>query len=93
MRGAVLGQGCRVISGIADSGKVTSNAVQGSFSQLKRSIDGTYHHISARHLPLYLAEFDFRYSSRKLSDTARTEKLLGQVAGRRLTYLPLKNPA
>lgn len=73
-----------------DSGKVTSNAVEGYFSQLKRSIDGTHHHISARHLPMYLAEFDFRYSSRKLSDTARTEKLLGQVAGRRLTYRPLK---
>jgi hypothetical protein len=29
------------------------------FSQLKRSIDGTHHHISKEHLPRYLAHFDF----------------------------------
>ena len=76
-----------------DSGKVTSNAVEGCFSQVKRSIDGTHHHISAKHLPMYLAEFDFRYSSRKLSDTARTVRWFGQIEGRRLTYRPLKNGA
>ena len=38
----------------------------------------------------YLAEFDFRYSTRKMSDTARTRRLLGQVGGKRLTYRPLR---
>lgn len=56
------------------------------FSQLKRSLDGTHHHVSQVHLPRYLAEFDFRHSTRKTSDTARMQKLMGQVAGRRLTY-------
>jgi hypothetical protein len=32
---------------------------------LKRSIDGTHHHVSREHLNRYLAEFDFRYSTRK----------------------------
>ena len=36
----------------------------------------------------YLAEFDFRYSTRKLSDTQRMHRLMGQVAGRRLAYRP-----
>ncbi|MGI8806523.1 MAG: transposase [Acidimicrobiales bacterium] len=38
---------------------------EGLFSQLKRSLDGTHHHVSVQHLPRYLAEFDFRYTTRK----------------------------
>jgi transposase-like protein len=69
-------------------GDVSTNAAEGYFSQLKRSIDGTHHQVTKQHLPRYLAEFDFRYSTCKLSDTARTERLFAQVAGRRLTYRP-----
>ncbi len=70
-------------------GFVTTNHAEGYFSQLKRSLDGTHHHVSAQHLPRYLAEFDFRYSTRKLSDSARLDRLMGQTAGRRLTYKPV----
>lgn len=72
-----------------DGVMVTTNHAEGFFSQLKRSIDGTHHHVSVEHLPRYLAEFDFRYSTRKLSDSARTRALVDRVAGRRLTYRPL----
>lgn len=67
-------------------GDVSTNQAENFFSQFKRSVDGTHHHISEDHLPRYLAEFDYRYSSRKLNDTARMVKLLGQVGGRRLLY-------
>lgn len=67
-------------------GSVHTNTVEGFFSQLKRSIDGTHHHVTEDHLNRYLAEFDYRYSTRSLNDTQRTQRLLGQVAGRRLTY-------
>jgi transposase-like protein len=67
-------------------GTVSTNVAEGYFLQLKRSIDGTHHHVSVEHLPRYLAEFDYRNSTRKLSDTARMERLMGQVEGRRLTY-------
>ncbi len=70
-------------------GTVSTNLAEGYFSQLKRSIDGTHHHVSAQHLHRYLAEFDFRYSTRKLSDGARLEKMVDQADGRRLTYRPL----
>jgi transposase-like protein len=63
-----------------------TNQAETFFSQLKRSIDGTHHHVSREHLDRYLAEFDFRFSTCKLSDTERIGKLVGQVAGRRLTY-------
>ncbi|MGO9198024.1 MAG: IS1595 family transposase [Acidimicrobiales bacterium] len=65
---------------------VSTNKAENYFSQLKRSLDGTHHHVSVEHLPRYLSEFDFRYSNRSLSDSARMGKLVRQTAGRRLTY-------
>jgi transposase-like protein len=70
-------------------GDVTSNMAEGYFSQLKRSIDGTHHHVSKEHLPRYLAQFDWLYSNRKATDSERMRRLLSQVGGRRLTYRPL----
>ena len=70
-------------------GNVTTNRAEGYFSQLKRSIDGTHHHVSVAHLPRYLAEFDYRYSTRKMQDSERMRRVMGQTGGRRLTYRPL----
>ena len=70
-------------------GGVSTNMAEGFFSQLKRSIDGTHHHVSKEHLPRYLTQFDWLYSNRKATDTERMRALLGQVGGRRLTYRPL----
>ncbi len=67
-------------------GDVTTNQAENFFSQLKRSIDGTHHHVSRVHLPHYLAEFDFRFSTRKMSDTERTVATIRKAQGRRLTY-------
>ena len=65
---------------------VTTNQAENFFSQLKRSLHGTHHHVSREHLDRYLAEFDFRFSTCKLSDTERMERLAGQFGGRRLKY-------
>lgn len=73
----------------AERRTITSNQVEGFFSQLKRSLDGTHHAVSSEHLPRYLAEFDYRYSTRKISDTERMARLVGQVGDRRLSYRPL----
>lgn len=67
-------------------GDVTTNQAETYFSQLKRSLDGTHHHVSREHLDRYLAEFDYRFSTRKASDTERMNRLLTQVGGRRLQY-------
>ena len=45
-----------------------TNKVEGFFAQLKRSVDGTHHHVSREHLQRYLDEFSFRYSTCKMSD-------------------------
>jgi transposase-like protein len=65
---------------------ITTNTVEGFFGQLKRSLNGTYHRVSEEHLHRYLAEFDLRYSTRKLPDGERTKRVIDQAGGRRLTY-------
>lgn len=67
-------------------GDAYTNTAEGYFSQLKRSVDGTHHHVSDRHLPRYLGEFDFRYNTRKMKDGERTKKAIQQTTGKRLTY-------
>lgn len=68
---------------------VTTNPAEGFFSQLKRSIDGTHHHVSHEHLQRYLDEFSFRFSTRKLRDSERLQRIVDQANGRRLSYKPL----
>lgn len=45
-------------------GDIHTNTLEGFWSQLKRSIDGTYHHVTAQHLQGYVDEYAFRYSHR-----------------------------
>jgi transposase-like protein len=63
-----------------------SNTVENFFSILKRGVIGTYHHWSATHTHRYLAEFDFRYSTKNDTDSERADKALKGIAGKRLTY-------
>ena len=64
----------------------TTNTVEGFFGNTKRSIDGTHHHVSGKHLGLYLAEFDHKYNTRDKSDGARTAKAIRGIRGKRLLY-------
>ncbi|WP_340152061.1 IS1595 family transposase [uncultured Sneathiella sp.] len=41
------------------------NAIEGFWSQIKRSIKGTHIHVSRQHLDKYLGEFEYRYNMRK----------------------------
>ena len=41
-----------------------TNGMEGVWAQLKRGINGTHIHVSARHLPKYLSEFEFRHNRR-----------------------------
>ncbi|MGB8354285.1 MAG: IS1595 family transposase [Chthoniobacteraceae bacterium] len=61
-----------------------TNTVESSFSLLKRGVMGSFHHVSKKHLPLYLAEFDFRWNTRKQTDGQRTVTALGKAQGKRL---------
>ncbi len=42
------------------------NSIEGFWAQLKRGINGTHIHVSGKHLPKYLGEFEYRYNMRKV---------------------------
>jgi transposase-like protein len=46
-------------------GDVTTNGIESAWSLLKRSIIGSYHQLSEKHLAAYLDEFEFRFNNRE----------------------------
>lgn len=65
---------------------VHTNSIENYFSVFKRGMKGVYQHCSEKHLQRYLAEFDFRYNERKVTDTERSNLALKGIEGKRLTY-------
>lgn len=52
-------------------GDVHTNTIEGYFSIFKRGMKGVYQHCSEKNLHRYLAEFEFRYNTRKIADSER----------------------
>jgi transposase-like protein len=67
-------------------GDVTTNTVESYFALLKRGLYGTFHAVSKKHLHRYVAEFSFRWNTRKLDDGERLTKAMQQADGKRLMY-------
>lgn len=57
-------------------GAVHTNTIEGFWSIFKRGVVGTFHKVSAKYLPLYIAEFQFRYNNRMNRD------IFGTAVGR-----------
>lgn len=49
-------------------GAVHAQTIEGFWSIFKRGIVGTFHKVSAKYLPRYVAEFQFRYNNRSNPD-------------------------
>lgn len=70
------------------NGLFHTNSVEGFFSHFKRTIIGTYHQISPKHLQAYCDESAYRFNTRELTDKDRFIKTLSSPSGR-LTYKKL----
>lgn len=53
-------------------GAVHTNTIEGFWSIVKRGIVGTFHKVSAKYLPLYVNEFEFRYNNRENANIFQT---------------------
>jgi len=67
-------------------GDVHTNTIEGFFSRVKRGLNGTYHAVSREHLHRYLAQFEFAYNTRHMTDGERVLVLLDAGLGKRLKY-------
>ncbi len=66
--------------------KVHTNSAEGFFSIFKRGMKGVYQHCAEKNLHRYLAEFEFRYNTRKITDSERAVLAVKGGEGKRLTY-------
>jgi transposase-like protein len=70
---------------------VHTNGLENFWPLLKRCIKGTYVSVAPWHLTAYLDEETFRFNERRdpNGDAGRFAKVLGSVAGKRVTYAQL----
>jgi transposase-like protein len=73
-------------------GECHTNGVENVWSLFKRSIIGSYHQISEKHLDRYLDEFEFRFNNRNNPYLFR-DTLLKLVASENLEYKELTKPS
>jgi transposase-like protein len=73
-------------------GDIHTNTVESAFSLLKRGIMGTWHRISAKHLPAYLDEMTWRFNNRKNPFLFR-DTMLRLIASDNLEYRELVRAA
>lgn len=69
-------------------GDVHTNSIESVWSLFKRSVVGTHHHMSVKHLPAYLDEIAFKYNNRDNEHIFR-ETLRVLVTADPLTYAEL----
>ena len=68
-----------------------NNTVEGVWSLLKRSIVGSYHKLSVKHLDSYLDELEWRFNKRDNPYLFR-DTLLKLISSTNLSYQELTQP-
>lgn len=69
-------------------GDVHTNGIESAWSLFKRSIVGSYHQLSAKHLDAYLDEFEWRFNNRE-NVSLFTDTLRAMVSTEALAYKAL----
>lgn len=63
-------------------GNTHTNSIEGFFSVFKRTIFGTYHAVSPKHLEQYCAETAYRFNFRHMNDADRFRMAISNIEGR-----------
>ena len=66
-----------------------TNGLESFWSMLKRGYNGTFHHISPKHLHRYVDEFSGRHNERPMDTIDQIAAVVRRSAGKRLTYQEL----
>jgi len=72
--------------GVYGIGSITTNRIEGMFSQLKRMILGIHVFVTRGHFKRYADMFSFRMDTRDLSEYDRLSLLMTQVNGTRIKF-------
>ncbi len=72
-------------------GDIHTNGIESVWSLLKRSIVGSYHKVSVKHLDAYLDELEHRFNNRDNKFLFR-DTLLKLISAETLTYKELTKP-
>ena len=70
-------------------GPVHTQGIESHWATLKRGINGVFHHVSAKHLDRYGAEFAGRHNVRVLDTRDQISRLIYGMNGKRLRYKDL----
>lgn len=70
-------------------GDIHTNTIENFWSVFKRTIYGTHHIVSRKHIQRYCNEIAHRYNTRKIRDAVRFDKTLKNVDFGRITYKEL----
>ena len=67
-------------------GQAHTNGIESFWAMLKRGCQGTFHHISAKHLHRYVAEFAGRHNVRESDTVDQMASVVSDMIGKRLMY-------
>ncbi len=74
-------------------GQAHTNGLESFWSMLKRGYHGTYHGMSPKHLPRYVAEFEGRHNQRPQDTIDQMRGMVRAGAFKRLRYKDLIKPS
>ena len=70
-------------------GQAHTNGIESFWAMLKRGYVGTYHQMSVKHLPRYVAEFEGRHNHRPMDTADQMASVVQGMDGKRLPYQTL----
>jgi transposase-like protein len=76
----------------ADATLVHTNSIEGAWATFRRTITGTYHYVSTKHLGKYCSEIQYRINHSKSTMQERFDQALVRSEGRTITYKEIIAP-